>query len=656
MVSHHDLSAALASLLDHQDVKLSQQVCTDLRSAEKREWLITNGIGGFGMGTVAGTLSRRYHGLLVAALRPPLGRTLLATKLDCVATVGDDAFPLFSNRWSADVVDPHGYRHLTSFALDGSVPTWTFALADAIVQQQIWMVQGENTTMVRWRVVRGSRPVTLKAKALVNYRDYHGSSRADAWLMAVDALPQGLRITAHDGAHPFTLHSSGDITPRHAWTRDFYHAVEAYRGFDDPDDNLHVADLQQTLAQGEEMVVVFSAEPNPTLDATQAFERQRQYEQSLVDLSLPDRINRLRLAADQFIVARDTPTGTGHTIMAGYPWFTDWGRDTMIALPGLTLATGRFDIARSILLTFSHFIDRGMIPNRFPDEGETPEYNTVDATLWYIEALRAYVAATRDTALIRVLFSKLVDIIDWHRRGTRYGIGQDRSDGLLRAGEAGVQLTWMDAKVGDWVVTPRIGKPVEINALWYNALRSMAEFATMLGEADPFSEQAVRVRQSFAHFWNPQTNGLFDVLAPDDAAFRPNQLFAVALHHSPLSAERQQAIVDGCAQRLYTPHGMRSLAPDDPAYSGLYGGDQRERDGAYHQGTVWGWLIGPFISAYRRVYGDAATEPLIEPLLNHLLDGCVGSISEIFDGDAPFAPRGCSAQAWSVAELLRILT
>lgn len=366
------------------------------------------------------------------------------------------------------------------------------------------------------------------------------------------------------------------------------------------------------------------------------------------------------LAADQFIVRRATPADAqGHSVIAGYPWFSDWGRDTMIALPGLALATGRPEVAASLLRTFAHFVDRGMLPNRFPDVGEAPEYNTADATLWYFEALRAYQAATGDEALARELWPTLQEMVAWHVRGTRYGIRVDPADGLLYAGEPGVQLTWMDAKVEDWVVTPRMGKAVELNALWYNALRCMAAWAEQWGgePAGPYMAWAERVRAGFGRFWHPTLGYCYDVLdGPDghEAKLRPNQLFAVALPYSPLDAAQQKAVVDACARELWTPHGLRSLAPGDPAYIGHYGGDRRQRDAAYHQGAVWSWLIGPFVQAHLRVYGDRAlARSYLLPLLRHLSAHGVGSISEIFDGDAPFTPRGCFAQAWSVAELLR---
>jgi predicted glycogen debranching enzyme len=391
--------------------------------------------------------------------------------------------------------------------------------------------------------------------------------------------------------------------------------------------------------------------------------------------SAPGRVEQLILAADQFIVSRAIgDKAESKSIVAGYHWFADWGRDTMIALPGLTLTTGRLEVAAAILRTYADFVDRGMLPNRFPDGGETAdeaEYNTVDATLWYFEAIRAYLAASEgppwrateparpgDDELLRDLFPVLQEIVNWHVQGTRYGIKMDPVDGLLRSGETGVQLTWMDAKVGDWVVTPRTGKTVEVNALWYNALCSLAEMADCLGEpAAEYRELAETAGASFGRFWNDTLGYCYDVIdgpRGDDASLRPNQLLAVSLYHSPLAGPWQQAIVDVCARHLLTSHGLRSLAPGNPAYLGRYGGSRRQRDAAYHQGTVWGWLIGPFVHAHLKVYRDRAqARTFLLPFLDHLSGGCVGSISEIFDGDPPFAPRGAIAQAWSVAEVLR---
>jgi len=364
------------------------------------------------------------------------------------------------------------------------------------------------------------------------------------------------------------------------------------------------------------------------------------------------------LAASQFVVARPTQADPdGRSIIAGYHWFGDWGRDTMIALPGLTLATGRPEIAKQILLAFAPYVSQGMLPNFFPEGGTAPQYNTVDAALWYVEAAAAYVEATNDLTALKALWPTLQEVVTSYRNGTRYGIHMD-ADGLIVASAPGIQLTWMDAKVGDWVVTPRMGKPVEIAALWYNALLRMAEFAALLKQpAKEFAALGQLARGGFERFWNEQTGFCYDVVdGPDgdDATLRPNQIFAVALAHSPLTPERQLAVVDVCAARLLTSNGLRTLAPSDPRFVARYAGPQRDRDAAYHQGTVWPWLLGPFAVAHARVHGDRATaRALLERLADQLLDAGLGTISEIADGAAPFTPGGAIAQAWSVAELLR---
>jgi predicted glycogen debranching enzyme len=406
----------------------------------------------------------------------------------------------------------------------------------------------------------------------------------------------------------------------------------------------------------------------PSMPVSSCIESRRNHEKALLaparatkqsTFTLPSWVQQLTLAADQFIASRPlSASDTGHTIIAGYHWFGDWGRDTMISLPGLTLTTKRFDIARSILSTFAQFTNQGMLPNRFPDAGEEPEYNTVDATLWYIEAVRQYVEATGDHTFTKTIFPVLLDMLTWYRKGTRFGIGMDLADHLLHAGEPGLQLTWMDAKVGDWVVTPRIGKPVEINALWYQAWLTLGQLAKILKEPHKeFLQLANSIQTSFQRFWHEPLHRCYDVLdGPHghDPAPRPNQIFAVSLPHSPLTNEQQQAVVDYCAQHLYTSYGLRSLGPEDPQYVGQYGGDIRKRDGAYHQGTVWGWLLGPFVLAHHRVYRDTnAALSYLEPMAHHLNDYGLGTLGEIFDGEPPFAPRGCIAQAWTVAEVLR---
>ena len=652
-------------------IDFGRDICGDLDQAESREWLVTNGLGGYASGTVAGLLTRRYHGLLVAALKPPVGRTLLVAKLDETAGYGGRTFELSTNRWHGGSVSPRGYRHLERFRLEGTVPAWTYALADALLEKRVWMEQGANTTYVRYDLLRGAGPLSLAIKVMVNCRDYHGSTRGNGWRMRVEGADHGLAVTAYDGAAPFYLLSDlGERDAAHDWHMGFDLAVERARGLDDREDHLQIGTIRAAVEEGKPLTIVLSTDPTASRDGAKALERRKRHERALAaaftkaNPSLSKQafpwVGQALLAADQFIVDRPSPEDPeGRSVIAGYHWFGDWGRDTMIALPGLTLTTGRPAIARQILMTFARFVDRGMLPNRFPDAGETPEYNTVDATLWYVGAIRAYHAATGDDRLVRELFPVLAEIVDWHRRGTRYGIRLDHADGLLQAGEAGVQLTWMDAKVGGWVVTPRIGKPVEINALWYNALRAMAALARVAKKpSGEYDGLAARAAAGFARYWNESLGYCHDVLdgpEGDDPALRPNQIFAVSLPESPLAPARQKAIVDACARSLVTSHGLRSLAPDHSSYVGRYGGDQRSRDGAYHQGTVWGWLLGPFVTAHLKVYRDPArARSFLEPMSRHLQSHGLGTMSEIFDGDPPFTPRGCIAQAWTVAEMLRV--
>lgn len=648
-----------------------REVTANLAVAESREWLVTNGIGGFASGTIAGHLTRRYHGLLMAALQPPLGRTLLLSKLE--ETVEYDGiypengryYELFCNRWSDGTIEPNGYIYQDRFRLEGKIPVWTYAIANALLEKRIWMQLGANTTYIQYKLIRATGPMTIDARALVNYRDYHATTIMDDRDVEIEEVENGLSLVLEEEAAPFYLFSdSAEITPGFDWYEDFLLSIEEYRGQRDiQEDLMRAGRIRKTLRLGESFVIVASTEPTPNLNGEAALQERKAYEMALLVQAGAENassaVQQLVLAADQFIVKRPTANDeNGRSIIAGYHWFSDWGRDTMIALPGLTLNTNRPEIAASILRTYAQFVDQGMIPNRFPDVGEKPEYNTVDATLWYFEAIRAYYAATRDKELLTELYPVLEDIIKWHKRGTRYNIYMDQTDGLIHAGEEGIQLTWMDAKIGNWVVTDRIGKPVEINALWYNALCSMAEFAQELGlEGSAYEKMAAHTKFGFGRYWNAKMGYLYDILdGPDghDGKLRPNQLFAISLHHSPLPEAQCRSVVDACARHLLTANGLRSLSADDEDYIGYYGGDQLKRDGAYHQGTVWGWLIGPFVESHLRVYNDPEmARTFLAPLIQELVDDCVGSISEIFDGDPPFAPRGCIAQAWSVAEVLR---
>lgn len=670
------------------NISFGREICGEIDTAQQREWLVTNGIGGYASGTVAGILTRTYHGLLVAALKPPLGRTLLLTKIDDTVNYNQESFPLFCNRWQGNAVDPTGYQNIESFYLDGTMPVWNFAVADALLEKRIWMQPKANITYVYYTLKRANKPLNLSLKALVNYRSYHGGTLPK--LRSQKSLNNGVGIVMDiEDPQPFYLFvDKGKTVLANEPYYNFQLSVENYRGLNDFDSHLHVATFEATLQPGESLTFVASTEnPNPLnndfldtnnaerlstlLDGKTALDNRRIYEQELIQVwqkansdiapKLPESIHQLVLAADQFVVDRRVESHPdGKSVIAGYHWFSDWGRDTMISLPGLTLATGRQEIARLILETFAQYVSKGMLPNRFPDDNSLTDadYNTVDATLWYFEAIRQYHDLTQDNDFLNNIFPKLEEIVDWHRQGTRYNIKLD-ADGLISAGEEGVQLTWMDALVNGQVITPRRGKPIEVNALWFNALLTMSSFAQTLGK-DPsqYTSMAETTKDGFSRFWNQNKGYCFDVLdtpdGSDDDSLRPNQLFALSLPSSPLTPGQQRGTIEACEAFLLTSHGLRSLDPNNFQYQGRYGGDQYHRDSAYHQGTVWGWLLGPFALAHLRVYNNP-TQALsyLSPMIHHLSNAGLGSISEIFDGDAPYRPRGCIAQAWSVAEVLR---
>lgn len=652
-------------------IELNTEICTNFEKALSREWLETNGIGGFASSTVSGANSRRYHGLLTAATRPPLGRVVLLSKFEETLRIGDRAYELSANQYP-NSVHPQGFKFLKSFRLD-PFPIWTFAVEDLVIEKKIFMVHGENTTVCRWTIVDGiekhqaitDEPIIFELKPLLAFRDYH-HLRQDtmSFKTGFEAAEQIVSV-APDGDFPalFFAHNAVAVERTGYWYRDFEYALEKERGFDYHENLYQPFAFEYDLLDGANVVVSTQVDEVYEVARLEAREIARR-EELIVRAGTENRFRaQLVLAADQFIVAR----GDGRTVIAGYPWFSDWGRDTMISLAGLTIATNRTEIARQILLEFSKHLSEGMLPNRFPDAGDEAEYNTVDATLWYFEAIRAYVEKTNDYDFVREnLYEKLAETVAWHVRGTRYGIRAE-PNGLLHAGEPGVQLTWMDAKIGDWVVTPRTGKPVEIQALWYNALKVMADFALRFGDEQDrqrYESMAEQARQSFNEiFWNDAEDCLFDVVTDDgsDGAVRPNQIFAVSLPHSMLSIGQAQKIVEKVERELLTPVGLRSLSPKDKDYRSIYTGSPFDRDSAYHQGTVWGWLIGAFIDAYRRVYPNGhQTENRVNAILagfeKHLYEAGLGQISEIFDAAAPHSPRGCMAQAWSVAEVLRILS
>ena len=651
-------------------IRFGRAICGDLHEAERREWWLANGLGGYAAGTIAGSLTRRYHGLLIAPVEPPLGRRLIWAKADAELVAGDRSWPLFTNRWSGGTIAPAGHVHIESFHLDGTIPVWLFAIGLIRIEARIWLEPGANTVHVAWRLLPGSEarsgPLFLRVRLMVNDRDHHGQAAAGEIDPQLEADRTGLRVRQRDFV--LSLRACGGvIAPARHWIENFDLPLERQRGLFDRDNHLQVGEVRLALISGQWVGIVGSLENDPSPDLDSALDRCRVRQRHVLDQAArnvpemetaPDWIAQLLLAADSFIFARPlTGHSDGKSVIAGYPWFGDWGRDTMISLPGLTLAIGRQKVARDILLTFARFVDRGMLPNVFPGVGDKPEYNTVDAALWFVEAWRTYVEASADRESLAQVFPILSQIIECYLKGTRYNIRVDPEDGLLSAGELGVQLTWMDAKIGDWVVTPRIGKPVEINALWYNALCVMAQFAEMLGRpAARYRALVERTRASFARFADGRTGGLYDVIdgpSGDDGSIRPNQIFAVSLPHSPLSPVLREQIVALCGRELLTSYGLRSLSTDHSGYKPHYAGDPRHRDEAYHQGTVWGWLLGHYVLAEYRVHGDAdLAQQRLTVMRDHLFDAGLGTISEIFDADAPHLPGGAPSQAWSVACVL----
>ncbi|HLG70826.1 MAG TPA: amylo-alpha-1,6-glucosidase [Chloroflexota bacterium] len=640
-----------------------------LEEALACEWLYTNGLGGYASSTLAGCNTRRYHGLLVAALEPPGRRTVLVSKLDETLWVGSIPFELGTNEFQDGTIHPRGQQYLARFDRPDGIPTFTFAFQGWRLEKKVWLEQGQNTTFVQYLLRGAPSACRLEVRPFCACTDFHAEQRGGD-TFAVAEQDGAATISAIDGATPYQLacdHPAGfQASPD--WWYAFLHRAERERGLDDAADLFVPGVFSVALVPDQPVTFRLSCEP----EAAQfqgALQRAEDHGRRYVRPN-PDVEAELTFAASQFLVAgRGPATSIQHlttriqhptTVIAGYHWFCDWGRDTMISLPGLALGTGQPELAKDILRTFAGYVDRGMIPNLFGEQGGA-EYNNVDATLWFFVAIDRYLRAAEDPAFLREVFPTLESIVDWHVKGTRFNIKVDLADGLLYAGEPGVQLTWMDAKVEDWVVTPRIGKPVEVNALWFNAMCLMAGWARDLGR-DPadYQQRASQVGKSFRErFWNPAGNCLFDVIdGPDggDASLRPNQIFAVSLPFAAIYGSQAKAVVDALERELLTPYGLRSLSPSDACYIGRHTGDRWQRDASYHQGTVWSWLIGPFVDAHLRVYGDnGRAKELLQPLLKHMREqACVGTISEVFDGDAPHTPRGCVAQAWSVAEVLRI--
>jgi len=645
-------------------IELDQDTCRDLNVALTREWLETNGIGGFSSSTISGLNTRRYHGLLTAATKPPVGRFVLLSKLEEVLLIDGRRYELSANQYPG-VIHPQGFNYQTRFCLD-PFPRFTYEIEGVRLEKSVFMVQGENTTVVQYELeqtVDSNHHVKLEVRPLIAFRDYHATTHENTALNPHIETEQGQISLKPYGDLPtlYLAHDLADVNPHGFWYRNFQYAVEQERGLDFAEDLFSPYALTFDLNTTRKISIIASTERHQAIDADSYRPAEIERRSSINKDATNSLVSLLRTAADQFIVAREHC----ETVIAGYHWFADWGRDTMIALPGLTVVNGRWDIARDILAEFATHVDQGMLPNRFPDAGEAPEYNTVDATLWFFEAVRSFMQYTGDYEFVRTsLYSVLQDIINWHVKGTRYQIHVDE-DGLLYSGEPGVQLTWMDAKVGDWVVTPRHGKPVEIQALWYNALRVMEDLAGRFNEQNAKQEygaMADKVRARFNElFWNEQAGCLYDVVNGEtlDASIRPNQVVAISLTNTMVSRERAVSILGVIERELLTPRGLRTLSPLDQNYIGRYEGGPHSRDSAYHQGTVWPWLMGAYITAYFKAFGRKAgrrfTAMWLKDFQQRLREACLGQISEIFDGDAPHTPRGCVAQAWSAAELLRAI-
>lgn len=625
---------------------------------QSREWLETNGIGGFASSTISGLNTRRYHGLLTAATKPPVGRLVLLSKLEETLIIDGQRFELSANQYPG-VIHPQGFYYQIGFRLD-PFPIATYEIEGVRLDKIVFMVQGENTTVVQYELRNTDHTdIGLEIRPLIAFRDYHGTTHENGALNPHVETDHGHATFRPYGDLPalHIAHNAVVVDANGFWYRNFQYAIEQERGLDFVEDLYSPCALTFDLNAREKVSLIASTERRNAVDADSYRKSEVARRQSLIGTN--QLVTLLTGAAEQFIVARER----GETLIAGYHWFADWGRDTMIALPGITLVNGRYDVAKNILGEFATHVDQGMLPNRFPDAGEPPEYNTVDATLWFFEAVRSFLQYTNDYGFVQTkLYPVLKDIVDWHVRGTRYQIHVD-DDGLLFSGEPGVQLTWMDAKVGDWVVTPRHGKAVEIQALWYNALRVMEHLATKFNEAQKnYGAMADKARASFNElFWNEQAGCLFDVVNGEtrDASIRPNQVIAISLTHTMVSKDRSTSILKTIERDLLTPRGLRTLSPADPNYIGRYEGGPSIRDGAYHQGTVWPWLMGPYLTAYTKTFGRKAgrkfTTQWLEDFEQHLHEAGLGQVSEIFDGDEPHTPRGCIAQAWSVAELLRAI-
>jgi predicted glycogen debranching enzyme len=652
-----------------------------------REWLVSNGLGGYASGTVAGAITRRYHAPLIAALPAPFGRVVMLNHLSERVRLPDRSVVwLGVHPAEGKFAQTEGTQNLVEFRLEAGLPVWRYRIGNTTIEKRLLMVYGQNTVHISYHMIEGHERIRLGLRPLLNFRSHDAyvsqplsedytvhSEEACIEVSNRTELPP-LRLSAHAQNRAFTVdnHAVGDIN----------YVYEEQRGYEHNGPMWSPGYFRADLTPDHPVTLIASAEPWSVIRAmgpAEAAAAERARRIRLLSLAHPSAhagsAAELVLAADQFII---TPAGRAddavralavgdevRTVIAGYHWFTDWGRDTMISLDGLTLVTGRHREAGYIVRTFAKYVRDGLIPNLFPEGEQKGLYHTADATLWFFHALDRYVSVTQDFLTLELIRPTLMSIVEHHLRGTHFNIKVDPKDGLLMQGEQGYQLTWMDAKVGDWVVTPRRGKAVEINALWYNALCLLEGWIGEAGDtagAARLAEHAERARVSFnERFWNERTGYLYDVVDGedgDDDACRPNQVFAMSLGHPVLERTRWEPVLHTVRDRLLTPVGLRSLAPGHADYKARYFGDLRARDAAYHQGTVWAWLIGPFIDAWLAAYPDdvANARKMLEGFVQHLEGACIGSISEVFDAEEPFTARGCIAQAWSVAEVLRAWT
>ncbi|HEY0679035.1 MAG TPA: amylo-alpha-1,6-glucosidase, partial [Chitinophagaceae bacterium] len=644
-------------------LRKEQHELNDITNAVKHEWLETNGLGGWSASTLTGCNTRRYHGLLIAATLPPAERMALVSKLDETIIIDERRYELGVNFYRGDTIYPEGHQYLRSFNRN-LFPEWIYEVNGILLKKTIAMIHGQNTVVIVYDILQSTQPFTMELLPLLSVRGYHNLMYSNnAVNRKAEFVNDVFRTKLYDNTPEiFIKIPQGSFKNEPDWYFNFNYPVEHYRGLEFEEDLFNPGKLFLEMQQGGSAGIIISDTDPSGMDAHELLAKETKRREALLTDAQDDDITRiLTLAADQFIVKREDSL---KTVIAGYHWFTDWGRDTMISLPGLCLSTGRHEDARKILAAFANSVSQGMLPNRFQDNGAAPEYNNVDGTLWYFIAVYKYLLATDDRLfVINKILPVLKDIISWHRKGTRYHI-HETEDGLLYSGEEKVQLTWMDAKVGDWVVTPRTGKAVEVNALWYNALNIYAYLLKLNNEDDTAKEvigDVEKIRENFTKlFWNEEGGYLYDVIGDDfnDDAFRPNQLFAIGLPFPLIKGAKAKKILKLVSEKLYTPVGLRSISRDDPSYVGKYGGDAFHRDAAYHQGTAWSWLLGIYIDAIMKAGGKEGREQGIEIISNfasHLNEACIGSVSEIYDGDEPYHPRGCVAQAWGVAEILRVI-